>query len=150
MVVSVGSLTVGTYHGNIQVTAAGASNTPQNIPVTLTVSLTWTQQQELTASDGAASDFRLFSLGERGHGGDRGCWQEWLPGRRVRVCAQRRTVDQQQELTASDGAANDDFGYSVSVSGDTAVIGAAGKNGNAREPHTCLCAAAQRGASSRS
>ena len=38
-VVTLGSLTVGTYNGNIQVTAAGASNTPQNIPVTLTVSL---------------------------------------------------------------------------------------------------------------
>ena len=36
---------------------------------------------------------------------------------------------QQQELTASDGAASDRFGYSVSVSGDTAVIGAVGKNG---------------------
>ena len=36
-VVSVGSLTAGTYNGNIQVTAAGAANTPQNIPVTLTV-----------------------------------------------------------------------------------------------------------------
>ena len=36
-VVSVGSLTPGTYNGNIQVTAAGASNTPRNVPVTLTV-----------------------------------------------------------------------------------------------------------------
>jgi len=37
------------------------------------------------------------------------------------------TVDpwiQQQKLTASDGAAGDFFGVSVSVSGDTAVIGA--------------------------
>jgi uncharacterized protein (TIGR03437 family) len=36
-VVNVGGLTAGTYDGNIRVTAAGASNTPQNIPVTLTV-----------------------------------------------------------------------------------------------------------------
>ncbi|MGB7760056.1 MAG: putative Ig domain-containing protein [Bryobacteraceae bacterium] len=36
-VVSVGGLMAGTYNGNIQVTAAGAANTPQNIPVTLTV-----------------------------------------------------------------------------------------------------------------
>jgi hypothetical protein len=33
----------------------------------------------------------------------------------------------QQKLTAADGAANDQFGYSVAVSGDTAFIGAAGK-----------------------
>jgi len=36
-VVNLGSLTGGTYNGNIQVTAVGASNTPQNIPVTMTV-----------------------------------------------------------------------------------------------------------------
>src|SRR5262249_17272094 len=32
----------------------------------------------------------------------------------------------QQKLTASDGAANDDFGFSVALSGDTAVVGALG------------------------
>jgi sugar lactone lactonase YvrE len=37
---------------------------------------------------------------------------------------------QQQELAASDGVAGDNFGYSVSLSGDTTVIGACGKNGN--------------------
>jgi hypothetical protein len=35
----------------------------------------------------------------------------------------------QQKLTAADGAANDQFGYSVAVSGDTAFVGAAGKAG---------------------
>ena len=33
---------------------------------------------------------------------------------------------EQQKLTASDGAANDYFGMSVSIDGDTAVIGAYG------------------------
>jgi hypothetical protein len=31
---------------------------------------------------------------------------------------------QQAKLTASDGAANDDFGFSVAISGDTVVVGA--------------------------
>ena len=31
---------------------------------------------------------------------------------------------EQQKLTASDGAASDQFGISVSIDGDTAVIGA--------------------------
>jgi hypothetical protein len=35
---------------------------------------------------------------------------------------------QQKELTASDSAQYDQFGASVTVSGDTAVIGAPGKN----------------------
>ena len=34
------------------------------------------------------------------------------------------TWTQQAELTASDGAAGDQFGFSVSVSGNTAVVGA--------------------------
>ncbi len=41
------------------------------------------------------------------------------------------TVDswiQQQELTGADGARGDVFGYSVAVSGNTAIIGAAYKN----------------------
>ena len=36
------------------------------------------------------------------------------------------TWSQQAKLTAADGAAGDWFGYSVAVSGDTAVVGAAG------------------------
>ena len=34
------------------------------------------------------------------------------------------TWTEEAKLTASDGAAEDFFGYSVSVSGDTAVVGA--------------------------
>ena len=34
------------------------------------------------------------------------------------------TWTQQQELTASDGAANDDFGWSVAVSGGMVLVGA--------------------------
>jgi hypothetical protein len=34
----------------------------------------------------------------------------------------------QQELTAADGAANDQFGYAVAVSGNTALVAAAGKD----------------------
>jgi FG-GAP repeat protein len=35
---------------------------------------------------------------------------------------------QQRELTASNGARGDEFGYSVAMSGNTAIIGAAYKN----------------------
>ena len=60
----------------------------------LVVDPTWTQQQELTASDGAAGDdFGVVRVGERGHGGDRGSRQEQPSGSRVRVCAQRRSLD---------------------------------------------------------
>ena len=45
---------------------------------------------------------------------------------------------QTAKLTASDGAANDCFGYSVSISGNTVVVGAPGHGGNtARGRPTC-------------
>src|SRR5258708_1229774 len=58
-------------------------------------------------------------------------------GREIRLLVEDRDAQypvivdplwtQQQELQASDGTANDYFGNSVSVSGDTAVIGAYAK-----------------------
>jgi hypothetical protein len=38
------------------------------------------------------------------------------------------TWTQQAKLTASDGAANNDFGFSVALSGSTALVGAFGNN----------------------
>ena len=43
------------------------------------------------------------------------------------------TVAEVAKLTASDGAVGDCFGYSVSVSGDTAVVGATGDDDNGVE-----------------
>ena len=63
------------------------------------------------------------------------------------------TIDpwfQQAQLTASDGAANDEFGISVAVSGDTAVVGAPGDDTAGRGRPTCSCARGARGPSSRS
>jgi outer membrane protein assembly factor BamB len=37
---------------------------------------------------------------------------------------------QTKKLTASDAAANDRFGYSIAINGDTVVVGASGKNSN--------------------
>ncbi|MDR3702882.1 MAG: FG-GAP-like repeat-containing protein [Candidatus Sulfopaludibacter sp.] len=95
--------------------------------------VTWSQQAKLTASDGAASDYFGTSVS--------------LSGSTVLVGARSKTVNsnagqgaayvfvqsgvawsQQAKLTASDGAANDQFGDSVSVSGNIAAVGALGKN----------------------
>ena len=39
-----------------------------------------------------------------------------------------RTWSQRAELTADDGAVGDDFGYSVAISGSTALAGAVGRD----------------------
>ena len=58
---------------------------------------------------------------------------------------------EQQKLTASDGAASDYFGISVSIDGDTAVIGAYDDdNGSTQVRPMCMCAVMACGVSSKS
>jgi YHS domain-containing protein len=89
---------------------------------------TWTHQQELTASSGASRDefgTRVALSGNTliiGNNSSQGAAY-------VFTCSGSPcTWTHQQELTASDGARGDEFGYSVAVSGNTSIIGAAYKN----------------------
>ncbi len=94
-------------------------------------SSSWTQTAKLTAADGAAGDWFGYSVS--------------ISGDTVVVAAEGATVGtnsyqgaayvftesgsawtQTAKLTASDGAARDDFGSSVSISGNTVVVGAQG------------------------
>jgi hypothetical protein len=94
----------------------------------------WSQQAKLLASDGAADDFFGWSVSISGdltivgafyddaNGTDSGSayifkWNgtNWV---------------EQQKLLASDGAAGDLFGISVSISGDLAIVGAHNDNDN--------------------
>lgn len=93
----------------------------------------WTEQQKLTSSDGAASDYFGWSVG--------------IYGETIVVGASNKRVDtnntqgaayvftrsegiwtEQQTLTASDGEGGDKFGNGISISGDTVIIGAPEKN----------------------
>ena len=99
----------------------------------------WTEQQKLTAADGAADDLFSRSVAISGDS-----LVVSLNGDQVGARADqgfayvfvRRGVvwTQQQKLIASDGAAGDQFGQSVAISGDTLVVGAhladVGANGN--------------------
>jgi hypothetical protein len=89
----------------------------------------WTQQAKLTSTDGQAQDFFGASVGLSGDtviiGAD---WHD-VSGRTNQGAAyifvRNGTVwSQQQQLTALDGAANDEFGHSVAVSGNTVAVGA--------------------------
>ena len=89
---------------------------------------TWTQQAKLTAADGAASDFFGFSVAVSGDTTVAGAYNDIVSGNSFQGSAyvfsrNGSTWTQQTKLTAADGAANDWFGYSVAVSGDTAVAG---------------------------
>jgi hypothetical protein len=91
---------------------------------------TWTEQQKLTASDGATGDH--FSENAVSLDGDTaiiGAYMDDHMGSNsgsAYVFTRTGTIwTQQQKLTASDGAAGDSFSqYGVTLNGDTAIIGA--------------------------
>jgi hypothetical protein len=90
---------------------------------------TWTEQQKLTASDAVAYDYFGYSVSVSGDTAVIGAYYDDDGGSAsgsayVFTRSLDGTWTQQQKLTASDAAAGDYFGYSVSVSGDTALIGA--------------------------
>jgi hypothetical protein len=90
----------------------------------------WTQRQKLTASDAAAGDEFGSSVAVSGDtvmvGANRGGGVTTDSGSAYVYVRSGAMWTQQQELTASDGAQFDDFGWSVSVDGNTAVVGAYG------------------------
>jgi chitodextrinase len=93
---------------------------------------TWTQQQELTASDGVGNGFGS-SVALSADGGTAlvtAPYKNSFQGVAYVFTRSGSTWTQQQELTASDGAAASEFGNSVALSGDgsTALIGADNKN----------------------
>ena len=91
---------------------------------------TWTQQQELTAGDGASGDQFGASVALNGT-----LIVVGAPGRNTNTGAAYVFVSflgfssQQAELTASDAASSANFGSSVAVNGTTALIGSYNFNG---------------------
>ena len=93
---------------------------------------TWTQQQELTANDGAAYYVFGTSVALSGNTALVGAadvpldtfYSSTYPGKAYIFTLNDGTWTQQQELTASDGVVGDQFGYSVALSGTTALVGA--------------------------
>jgi hypothetical protein len=90
---------------------------------------TWSQQAELTASDGVPFDEFGGSVAVSGTTilvGANGNLTS--PGAAYVFVRSGTTWSQQAKLTASDATASDAFGTSVALSGNTALVGAAGSN----------------------
>ncbi len=94
----------------------------------------YAQEQKLTASDGATLDYFGNSVVVSGDGGMVVVGAYGDDSKKGSAYVYRRdgsSYVQEQKLTASGGAANDNFGYSVAVSADGAVVtvGAFADNG---------------------
>ena len=94
----------------------------------------WSQQEKLTASDGADGDRFGSSVAISGDyaiicasgDDDNGS----ASGSAYIFHRSGESWSQQEKITASDGAAADSFGYSVAISGDYAIVGARGDDDN--------------------
>lgn len=89
----------------------------------------WSQQQQLTAGDGAASDEFGHAVALLGDTAVIGAWMHDVTaavdeGSAYTFIRSGTTWTQQQELTAADSAAGDQFGTSVALSGNTLIAGA--------------------------
>ncbi|MGX9728111.1 MAG: thrombospondin type 3 repeat-containing protein [Candidatus Electronema sp. VV] len=88
---------------------------------------TWTQQAKLVADDGAAGDYFGYSVALSGDGNIALIGAPYDSDKSGSVYVFVRSSDgtwtQQSKLTAGDGAAEDQFGYSVAFFGNTALIG---------------------------
>ncbi len=109
-----------------------------------TASGTVTQNVKLTASDGAANDVFGTSVSQSGSIGLVGAYVATVSGNSQQGAAYlfrnldtaTGTVTQNVKLTASDGAAEDGFGASVSLFGDQFTIGASDANANTGKAYT--------------
>ncbi|MGI9513880.1 MAG: fibronectin type III domain-containing protein [Anderseniella sp.] len=95
----------------------------------------WSQQVKLKASDGAANDSFGHSVALSGNTVIVGAYNDDDNGSNsgsayVFIRDNSGNWSQQAKLTASDGAANDYFGYTVAVDGNTAIVGAHQNNDN--------------------
>ncbi len=111
--------------------AAGCSDAPHRLERVgvATAQFTWVEQQKLLASNGAASAYFGISVSLDGDtalvGAYRGAGLSEGTGSAYVFVPVGGVFSEQQKLLASDGAADDHFGF-VSLDGDTALVGAPG------------------------
>jgi len=92
----------------------------------------WSEQQKITASDAGTGDYFGYSVSISDDYVVVGAYCEDDGGSNAGAAyifhRSGETWTQQQKLTPSDAAVNDNFGWSVSMHGDYAMIGTPGKN----------------------
>jgi len=114
---------VGAYNASV------ADQTQQGKAYVFTSSAgTWTEVQQLVASDGTTGDQFAHSIAFDGTTLLIGAWSITIDGNQSQGAAYvfsnaGDSWSETQKLVASDGAANDEFSVSVAVANDTALIG---------------------------
>jgi hypothetical protein len=118
---------VALHNNTVLIGALGDNNYKGSAYVFTRSGTTWTQQAKLIASDGAIQDFFGASVALEADTaliGTPGYLYNPVTGSAYVFTRAGTTWTQQAKLLASDGAAGDQFGCAVGLSGDTAFIGA--------------------------
>ncbi len=102
----------------------------------MTIDPTFTQQQKLKASDAVTNDLFGHSVAISGETVVIGAWLHdgaggFQSGSAYVFVRSGGVWTEQQKLEASDGSAQDTFGFSVAISGETIVVGAHNDHGAA-------------------
>lgn len=92
--------------------------------------VTWSQQAKLTASDSSPGDWFGSSVAISSNRVIIGAGNSNRTGASYVFTRSGTTWSQQQKLTASGAATDDQFGFSVALSAEAVVVGAPGKNSN--------------------
>lgn len=113
--------------------ASGDDNVKGSAHVFATTGIDWAQTKKAVASDGAAGDFFGYSVSISGDTAIVGATFDDAPNNNQgsayifeRNQGGANNWGEVKKLTASDGVAGDWFGRSVSISGDTAIVGSPG------------------------
>lgn len=106
----------------------GGNNSQGSAYVFTRSGTTWTEQAKLTASDGSATDWFGYGVAISGNTAVVGAYQDDVganidQGSVYVFIRSGVTWTQQAQLTAADGVADDEFGDTVAISGDTAIVG---------------------------
>jgi hypothetical protein len=114
-------------------TNSAINTTLQSTPLT-SMAGSWSEEQKLLSSDGAAQDQFGYNIAIDGDTVLIGAWLDndngFDSGSAYVFTRTDATWTQQAKLIASDGALNDEFGFAVSLDGNTALIGAIGDDDN--------------------
>ncbi len=125
---------VGAYSEDENASGSGTLAEAGSAYIFLRSGTTWSQAQKIVASDRAASDYFGFSVAISGNFAIVGAYQEdenasggatlAAAGSAYIFVNNAGTWSQANKIVNTDRAAGDQFGYSVSISGDYALIGA--------------------------
>ena len=128
------SVIVGSSLDNI-----GANSNQGSAYVFVRSGVTWTQQQKLTAVDGAAEDVFGGSVAIDGNIAIIGAYQANIgangdQGAAYIFSRSGSTWTQDQKITATGGAAGDQFGLSVAIFGNRTIVGAPSSDASVSVP----------------